>query len=115
MTSIWDAPSDRDVLSMPYDPALDDEEPQPEMEPEIFDPVHGVYRPALPIIRGPSKPERVADESIACICTWEGGYGDDGRGKRRTPVAGCPEHEDIDADEPAVIFLSTQEDPNCPF
>ena len=31
MTSIWDAPSDRDVSRWPYDPALDDEEPQPEM------------------------------------------------------------------------------------
>lgn len=31
MMSIWDAPSDRDVLGTPYDPALDDEEPQPEM------------------------------------------------------------------------------------
>lgn len=31
MMSIWDAPSDRDVLSAPYDPAIDDEEPQPEM------------------------------------------------------------------------------------
>jgi len=28
MRSSWDAPSDRDVLSMPYDPALDDEEPE---------------------------------------------------------------------------------------
>lgn len=31
MMSIWDAPSDRDVLSTPYDRALDDEEPPPEM------------------------------------------------------------------------------------
>lgn len=31
MMSIWNAPSDRDVLSTPYDPAIDNEEPQPEM------------------------------------------------------------------------------------
>lgn len=35
MMSIWDAPSDRDVLSTPYDRALDDEEPPPEM-PDIW-------------------------------------------------------------------------------
>jgi hypothetical protein len=37
----------------------------------------------------------------ACTCEWDGGHGEDGRGYRRTPAAGCPTHAEEDAGEAA--------------
>jgi hypothetical protein len=34
----------------------------------------------------------------ACICEWDGGYGDDGSECRRTPKRGCPTHAEEDED-----------------
>jgi hypothetical protein len=37
-------------------------------------------------------------EQEACICEWDGGYGDNGDQCHRTPKRGCPTHAEEDAD-----------------
>lgn len=38
-------------------------------------------------------------EMAACLCDYDGGYGDDGRDWRRTPHKDCPVHRDEDRED----------------
>jgi hypothetical protein len=44
-------------------------------------------------------------EQEACICEWDGGYGDDGDECRRSPKRGCPTHAQEDSENDAFDDL----------